>query len=304
MGGYDEDENQLLATQRRVESNLEMRIRQLLIGYGDFQLAVRAEINPSLGSEKVEVKYDPEAVTTESSSRSREFDSTRQPQGGVPGAAPNTATASNTAVKIDNAATRITSTDETEESRSEVGQTHEQSRYAGLQTERVTVSIGLPLSYYETAWRREYLVENPQATVEEIPAISGDELDQLKKQTALKIQNAVTPILPPVEVGASTLPLVEVWDYPDLPTAPLATSHATAEAFSWLADSWQPIGLVILAVIALFVARSVVKTMPARRRLRLKKGLDWRFPCRRNRTRPPDRSKNVRRSRWRSPGRP
>src|SRR6056297_767285 len=262
MGGYDEDENQLLATQRRVESNLEMRIRQLLIGYGDFQLAVRAEINPSLGSEKVEVKYDPEAVTTESSSRSREFDSTRQPQGGVPGAPPNTATASNTAVKIDKAATRVTSTDESKESRSEVGQSHEQSRYAGLQTERVTVSIGLPLSYYETAWRREYLMENPQATAEEIPALSGEDLAQLKKATGLKIQNAVTPILPPVEVGASTLPLVEVWDYPDLPEAPLPTPDTAAQAFSWLADSWQPIGMGMLALIALLVARSVAKTMP------------------------------------------
>lgn len=261
-GLYDEDEHPLLATQRRVESKFDAQIRKLLVGYGDFQLAVRAEINPSLGSEKVEVKYDPEAVITESSSRKREFDSLREPQGGVPGAVPNTATSSNTAMKIDEISTKVTSSDESKESRSEVGQSHEQSRLVGLQTERVTVSIGLPLSYYETAWRRQYLTQNADANSEEIPSMTAEQLEQLKSQTSLTIKNAVTSILPPVEVGASKMPLVEVWDYPDLPESRLAAPSTSAKAFSWLAGSWQAVGLVVLALIALLIARSVAKSSP------------------------------------------
>ena len=43
------------------------------------------------------------------------------------------------------------------------------------------------------------------------------ELEKLRTKTTRNIQSAVTVLLPEVSAGADRFPLVEVWDYPDLP---------------------------------------------------------------------------------------
>ncbi len=67
-------------------------------------------------------------------------------------------------------------------------------------------------------------------------------------------------LLPEVAAGADRFPLVEVWDYTDFPE-PAAPEPETAKlALTWLADSWQTLALIGLAVVALLVARSAAKS--------------------------------------------
>jgi flagellar M-ring protein FliF len=59
--------------------------------------------------------------------------------------------------------------------------------------------------------------------------------------------------------GEDRFPLVEVWDHRDLPELPLTTPSATDKAISWLADSWQTLAMIGLAVVALLMVRGVSK---------------------------------------------
>ncbi len=74
------------------------------------------------------------------------------------------------------------------------------------------------------------------------------------------IQYAVTVLLPEVAAGADRFPLVEVWDYPDFPEPAPAPPQTAKLALTWLAESWQTIALIGLAIVALLVARSAAKS--------------------------------------------
>ena len=136
------------------------------------------------------------------------------------------------------------------------GQQYENSRLASLQVKTVRVSVGLPMSYYEAVHAQEALKKDPDAPV--APMLDAD-FEKLKTKTEKNIQTAVTPLLPDVSAGADRFPLVEVWEYPDLPSPAPPEPETAKLALTWLAGSWQTIALILLALVALFVARSAAK---------------------------------------------
>jgi flagellar M-ring protein FliF len=71
--------------------------------------------------------------------------------------------------------------------------------------------------------------------------------------------------LPDVAAGEDKYPLVEVWAYDELPVAPATPAGIADTALTWLADTWQVLALIGLALLALGVARSVGKSVAAPR---------------------------------------
>jgi flagellar M-ring protein FliF len=57
------------------------------------------------------------------------------------------------------------------------------------------------------------------------------------------------------------LPLVEVWDYTDLPETPSVEPESPNVALTWLAESWQTVALIGLAILALLVAHSAARSV-------------------------------------------
>lgn len=258
--GLADEDDPLLRKRREAEASFENKIRAQLAGYGPIRVAAYAEIDPTLGTEKAILKYGDQPTTLSESSRRRETESSRPMQGGTPGATPNTLS-SNRPAKLGENMQVSRSKDDERTSEKVTGQEYETSRVAALQVKRVRVSIGLPRSYFEKVWPQEYLQANPGTSLEEIPAMQTADLQKLRDQTKLSIQAAITPMLPDVAAGEDRYPLVEVWDYPDLPVPQVATASTGSVAAAWLADSWQTIALVLLAVVALFVARSAISSI-------------------------------------------
>ncbi|TWT93088.1 flagellar MS-ring protein [Neorhodopirellula pilleata] len=259
MPGSGEDEDPLSKKQREKEAYYEQKIRSQLAGYGQIHVKTFAEIDPTMGVEKASLKYADQPTTLAETSRKMEVESSSPVPGGVPGAQPNTI--SNRPAKID-ATARTSKTKEDERTSSKVaGQEYETTRIAGLPVKRIRVSIGLPRSYYRKVWAEEFLISNPDKTGADAPAMDNDELQKLRDQTKLAIQSAVTPMLPEVSAGEDRFPLVEVWDYPDLPERDVADSGTSQAALTWLADSWQTIAMILLAGMALLVARGAMKSI-------------------------------------------
>lgn len=253
-----ENDDPLLRKQREAEARVEQKVRSLLIGY-PVRVAASAEIDPTMEVEKTTLKYDAEPTNVSTRSRKIESSSNRPAHRGVPGAGPNgTGSIANRAVSLDNQEVTKNKEDE-RESTGVAGQQYENSRVASLQVLRIRVSVGLPKSYYKTVHRQTFLQDNPAKTAADIPAMDDTLLTQLREETKESIQSAITVLLPEVAAGEDRFPLVEVWDYPDLPE-PLPPQTDTAEmALTWLADSWQTLLLVLLAFVALLVARSAAR---------------------------------------------
>jgi flagellar M-ring protein FliF len=254
-GTADEDDP-LLRKQHEAEARVEQKVRSLLVGY-PVRVAVSAEIDPTMDVEKTTVKYDAEPTNLMTKSKKVETQSNRPSNRGVPGASPNGI--GNRAVSIEDTMEITKNKEDERESAGVAGQQYENSRMASLQVKRIRVSVGLPNSYYTTVHGQSFLQENPGKTAADIPRMDDTSLENLREETKKNIQGAITVLLPEVSAGEDRFPLVEVWDYPDLP-GPLPPQPDTAgQAMTWLAESWQTIALVLLALVALLVARSAAR---------------------------------------------
>ncbi len=252
-----EEDDPLLRKQREAEARVEQKVRSLLVGY-PARVAVSAEIDPTMDVEKTVLKYDAEPTNLTNKTRKVESTNNRQPYRGVPGVVPNAI--GNRAASLDENLETIKTKEDERLTSGVAGQQYENSRMASLQVKTIRVSVGLPTSYYETLHRQEFMKKEPDTSVADIPPLNDSDLEKLRTKTEKNIQSAVTVLLPEVSAGADRFPLVEVWDYPDLPGPPPLEPETAKIALTWLAKSWQTIALVFLALVALLVARSAAKS--------------------------------------------
>ena len=253
-----EEENPLLAARIKHEEYFTRKAQILLQPFGPLSIDATVEIDPTMESELAKLAYDQQPTTLQETSASNTMESTRPMPSGVPGTATNAL--GNSPTQLDPNANQISkSTQKSEATMKVTGEQYEASRLASFLPKRVSYSVGVPESYYETIWRDDFFRNNPLAKAEDLKPMTIDERARLKQDTASKIQSALTPVLLPVEAGEDKFPLIEVWDHRDLPSLPMEQPSSTAIAMSWLAQYWQTIGLFVLAVVALFFARRVGK---------------------------------------------
>ena len=253
----DEDDP-LLRKQREVEARVEQKVRSLLVDF-PAKVAVTAEIDPTMDVQKTVLTYDAEPTNLSNKSTRIEVTRNQQPVRGVPGTATNAI--GNRPASLDEEETLATSRtkEDARETVGVAGQQYENSRMASLQVQSIRVSVGLPTSYYEKLHVQEFLKKNLDKTANDSPPMTEEDLENIRGNTKKVIQSAISVLLPNVAAGADRLPLVEVWDYTDLPE-PLPQETQTAELMlTWLAESWQSLALIGLALVALLVARSVAK---------------------------------------------
>ncbi len=253
-----DDEDPMLRKRLEEEASYEHKIVKTLVGYGPIKVAAYAEIDPTMGVEKTTLKYDSERTTTAEYSKKIDTQTNRPAQGGVPGTVPNA---------IGNRATSLEETEQIQKSKADereasgvVGQQYEMSRLAAMQVKRVRVSVGLPSSYYDKVLMQDWMRENPGKPEADAPRPTQALLQQKKDETQTRIQAAVTPLLPAIPVGEDPYPLVQVWDYPDLPVPTIEQPGTSSKAMTWLANSWQSIAMIGLAIFAILIARSALSS--------------------------------------------
>lgn len=255
---HSEDEDPLLRKRHEAEARFEAKVRRHLAGYGQIRVAAYAEIDPTMDLEKTVLMYDSQPTITSEKSRSVESETNRPVNQGVPGVEPNAIGNRAASIEEDLETSRIEKDER--ESTKVAGQEYEVSRMASLQVKRIRVSVGLPKSYYRKIWDQQYLQSHPETTVADVPAMTTADLQELRDEAKTNIQSAVTPLLPDIAAGEDKFDqLVEVWDYPDLPEPVEVETQSAELALTWLAESWQTIAMVLLALVALLVARSAAK---------------------------------------------
>lgn len=251
-----EDEDPVLRKRLEEENAYEQKVQNALAGYGPIRVTAHAEldVDPTIdsGSQGNElVGGSPDfrgrvlaVATPESESlgaETREVGSRRltlaQPQDYRVGAA-------NQAVGLGG---------NTESAR---------TRLTNVQVKRIRISVGLPASYYDQILLQDFLRENPEKAADEMP-MPTDEMRQRKRiETENQIKAAVTPLLPTSVPDDDAVPLVSVWDYPDLPQPSVAESaeYTAGEGMvSWVSDSWRV--LALLGLFAFAIAVPVVRLL-------------------------------------------
>ncbi len=127
---------------------------------------------------------------------------------------------------------------------------------AALTPKRITVSIGVPVSYFQKIW----LEQNPAApgSVPKTPDQAALEL--IRQDETKKIREHVANLLPTLEGTGTAGQLVQVTAFQDIkpPEIPLPTTGENT--VGWLMENWTTLGMIGLAFFGLWMLRSMVRS--------------------------------------------
>jgi flagellar M-ring protein FliF len=251
-------EEQRFYQQKHVlEQRLVDKARNLLSDYGEVKVEANVELDPTLRAETEVLTYQGNPVSIQTSLSKKDSESSRPVAGGRPGTEPNAI-----ANRSDSLATRneqsSKSKEQQESERKLVGQETTLSEKVGFIIRTASLSVAIPYSYYNLAWRREWQELNPGKALTEAPAMTQADLTSLKDTIQNKIQTSLASLLPEPPPGVNAKPRVTVTDYLDMPVEELPSPSLAKTGLLWLADNWQALGMFLIAGIAILAMRSFV----------------------------------------------
>ena len=142
----------------QAEQRLKEKAKNLLADYGDVRVEANVELDSTLREETQSVKYADKPVTVQTSTTKKDSESSRPATGGRVGADPNAIATANQSRSLPTKEEQTTKSKEQQESeRKIVGQETTLSEKVGLVIKNASLSVSLPMSYYATAHRREWL---------------------------------------------------------------------------------------------------------------------------------------------------
>lgn len=256
------EQQPFLRAQQNYERFYEDKVREELSVYGDVKIGVIVELDPTLKREMEQLKYDPVGTAASAQNASKSTKSAKASPGGRPGAEPNAAFANKSAsvsVPVDQTAE---SKESAENLRNVIGHQATVTMEAPLTPKRVSITVGVPESYYRKVHAQRFLQANtdPAVTEKDIPPLTAPDLAKLQKEAEDNIRAAIEGQLPQVRQGDDRFQLVKVYHYPDLPSPEVPEPTLTDNAVAWLANSWSTVGLFALVGVGMLVMFSWVRS--------------------------------------------
>jgi len=256
----DVEQQPYLRAQRDWEEFYERKIREELSVYGDVKLGVIVELDPTLKRETEELKYDPTGTATQATNSRKDTKNAKAGNGGRPGAEPNAAFA-NKSASVSGAAEQVSESKESQESLSSViGHSATVTKEAPLTPKRVSVTVGVPESFYRKVAAQRFLSDNPDKSVKDAPA---PDLAKLQKETEDNIRAALEGQLPQVRQGDDRFQLVKVYSYTDLPTPIPPDPTLLQTTLNWLSQSWSTLAMFMLVGVGMLMMFSWVRAQPS-----------------------------------------
>ena len=255
-----EHEQQLyLDAQQRFEQHYRSKIESELQIYGDVKLAVLVELDPMLKKETEQLKYDPVGSATKQSNQRKDTKSAKAAPGGRPGADPNGAGGPNRGQTLSAQADQTAESKESNEDlESVIGHSATLTKEAGLTPKRVSVTVGIPETYYDKVHAQRELAKDSK--LKDVPPLDDVGRTKLKKEVEDNIRAAIEGQLPQVRQGDDRFQLVKVYSYVPLPEPVAEKPPFTELALAWLSTSWQTIGLFILVGMTLMMTFSWIRS--------------------------------------------
>ena len=129
---------------------------------------------------------------------------------------------------------------------------------APLTPKRVTVTVGIPSSYFEKVYRDQ----NPSPPDQPTAPLDKKALAKIQDDEISKIQKHVTALLPHTDLTADPRPLVTVTPFHQLPAAAIPAPATSQVVLDWLSTNWSTAGMSLLALVSLAMLRSMARSAP------------------------------------------
>ncbi|MBS0208081.1 MAG: hypothetical protein JSS27_03920 [Planctomycetes bacterium] len=259
-------EDPYLARVKEYQAMYEQMIAHALSYVPGATITAQVELDRELLHRTEKNTYDPKGSVP---LQTREETGNSTQEGGGPGGRPGFEgqQAANQAARLVPGAGGPKSTDEktTTETTNAVSNEILKVDRAPLTPRRVTASVAVPSSYFESVWRRR----NPAAAGQAAKEPDQAALEAIQREETEKIRQHVEKILPPpvTTAGAAdaTAPLVTVTTFLNVPASAIAEPNTADQMLVWLGNWWNTIALVALVGFSLLMLRSLLKSVPQQR---------------------------------------
>jgi flagellar M-ring protein FliF len=251
-----------LSRMREYQNVFETRIRERLSNIAGVLVSANVELDREMVKQVEQNNVDPKTVPlqTKTEENTKTSNMAAGP-GGRPGLATQQPNAP-AALPSGGGGSNTEDTKSTTETMSVASHGRTRTEMAGLTPKRVTVSIGVPSTYFEKIW----LQRNPPAAGQEPKKPDQAALTAIQDEELKNIREAVKPLVPqptdattPVDVND----LINVTAFSAVPLPEPVGPSFISQAIDWLAQSWSSVAMVGLAAIALLMLRSFVSAVPA-----------------------------------------
>ncbi len=254
-------QNPVLAARQQWEKYLDGKVASVLREYGGVELMANVEIDPTLVSEEEKLAYDPTAVTLQSNESRKDSENAKPAPGGPPGADINGIGNRPQSVATTTAGQTSTSKQSEANERRVAGHDASRKETAGLTPTKVSVSVGIPESYYrEVIAHRTSLLPSTDAAATPPAEPTPQQLADLKTETESNIRAAVEGIAMGIRDGDDRKPYVKVYTFPDLPVAAIPGPSFTTTTMNWLNESWSTLALIAMVLLSLGMMFSWIKS--------------------------------------------
>jgi flagellar M-ring protein FliF len=254
----DASDDPYLSRKTQYEQQFTESITNMLSFVKGAVVTVNVELHPEIDDVENTTRIDPKAVPIDVSENNQSLNSSSAPTGGRPGLggqglnAPATLSGANGSRTEDERNIR--------RERSLTGSESRQIRKAGLTPRHVTVSVGVPTSYFEEVWRSRN--PSPPGTPAKKPDAAA--LTQIKDEVTTDIEKHVMQVLPASEEPSKEVTkLVKVTSFATLPVAEIEKPSTADHAMVWFSDHASSVGLGLLGFFSLLMVRSIVRSVPA-----------------------------------------
>jgi flagellar M-ring protein FliF len=247
----------LAAKTRTWQEKFKKDIEERLANIKDVLVSVSVQLDTTKSTRKVESKVEPKGTPVSIMSKSR----TKTREGTVPaGPAGFVANQPQAIRAAQGKGTRDEEEEAVEQTVNAVSRSSIETDVVGNAPKRVTASIGIPTSYFESVWRTRQAI--PAGIDSKKPPQA--ELDQIRTQEIKKIQDAILPLLLPYNEGETDMTkALSVVEFPDIPPEQLPEPGIPELVTGWLVENWRMLGLIVLALASLVMLRSMVRSVPA-----------------------------------------
>ncbi|HEY2827247.1 MAG TPA: hypothetical protein VGJ04_06570 [Pirellulales bacterium] len=254
-GSSDVSQDRYMNTKHQYEREFADSIRQALVSFVQGAVVtVNVELHPELEESETTDKVDPKPVNSGSPETSRTTIAAipslpsglliMPPPAGVPNS-PLTVAPMGTGLRSE-------SEPPVRHEQDVISRQSRQVRKAGLTPKRVSVSVGVPSSYYEEVWRQR----NPA------PAASKPgplELGQIEMDVNANIKKCVMGIVPMPD--NSTADPVTVTSFTSMPVPQIEIPTPTDRALVFVNEHSSALVTGVLVLIGLLVVRSIVRSI-------------------------------------------
>jgi flagellar M-ring protein FliF len=259
LGGSGSN-HQYFTTKEEARKHYQKQILEVLAYVPGVTVAVNAELEKDLHTTVHSTKHDPKTTNIELHEESQTTKTESAAPGGPPGLTTQQPPQLNQGARVSAAAKGSTSEEErsSRDERNVVNTESTEIASIGLTPRRVTVSVGVPSTYFEDVWRRR----NPTPDGQPPQKPDDKALANIIDEETKRIQNAVVPLIPKVANEIDPTPQVTVTPFFVSPAKEIPPPAASATALRWLSDHWQTLGLVGLVLASLLMVRSIVRAAP------------------------------------------